>query len=457
MYKHALCIHPYRKDLKKFRFIPPIGLESIGRVVSKYAETLDIVDLRYENERTPDFIRPETGLVCFSINWQRRLNFVAAEIQSVPEGVLTIVGGRHATEDPEGWLVKCPNVDAVVRGDGEEAMEEICRGRPLDKIDGLSFRAGHRIVHNPVRKLGPIDNGLFPDRSRRRYTYRVEIQNVDTGLDFDLCSASRGCPYNCRFCSFNVNPWGEKRNWSGRSPESVVEELTQIQAPLVGFTDEIFTHDSERVERICDLILERGIKKKYIANARLEIARQPELIKKMTSAGFAMFLLGIESAQDKTLKSMRKGFNTRQIRSFFSVLRQWPIFLHGYFIIGNIGESLEEIEQVVPFARELGLDTVNLTLLRSSPHSGLGELVARNPGYHISPTGKVYSDRIPMAELKDLRLRLARKFYNRRQGLKILDKLRRTGLLSLFFSRGINSAASFFYSLRKAWVAGHRP
>ena len=66
----------------------------------------------------------------------------------------------------------------------------------------------------------------------------------------------------------------------------------------------------DRVERICDLILERGIRKKYVVQARLEIARRPEVIDKMELAGFSMLLLGIESAQDKTLRSMRKGFNT---------------------------------------------------------------------------------------------------------------------------------------------------
>ena len=97
----------------------------------------------------------------------------------------------------------------------------------------------------------------------------------------------------------------------------------------------------DRVERICDLILDRGIRKKYIINARLEIARRPDVIRKMELAGFAMLLLGIESAHDKTLRSMRKGFNTAKIREYFAVLRNRPMILNGYFILGNIGESVE--------------------------------------------------------------------------------------------------------------------
>ena len=454
--QHVLCVYPYRKDLKKFGFIPPLGLELIGTVIEPYTRALDIIDLRYESKRTSDFLRPQTDMVCFSINWERRVKSLRKEIRSVPPHIFTILGGRHATEDPEGWLASCPNVDAVVRGDGEEVMEELCKGVPLENIAGLSFRNGDGIIHNPVRKLGPLKDQFCPNRSLRRYTYEVELGNIPTGVEMDMFSASRGCPFNCTFCSFNFNPWGEKRNWSGRSPESIVEELARIKAPLVGFTDEIFTHDMDRVERICDLILDRGIRKKYIINARLEIARRPDVIRKMELAGFAMLLLGIESAQDKTLRSMRKGFNTAKIREYFDVLRGRPILLHGYFILGNIGESVAEMKQIVPFAQELGLDSIVLCILRNNPHSGIDELVAQHSDYHIAPSGRVYSDHCSEKELRRLRRRLHRKFYSRRQFLRILDKGRRSGLLKLLFSQGPSNSIRFVNSLLKALVAGHR-
>ncbi len=456
MFQRVLCVYPYRKDLKKFRFIPPIGLEFIGKILEPYAQALDIIDLRYESNRTADFLRPETDMVCFSVNWKRHVEFLREEIMSVPPDIFTVLGGRHATEDPAGWLNSCPNVDAVVRGDGEEVMEELCQGVPFENIAGLSFRKGNSIFHNPVRRLGAMKDQLYPNRSLRRYTYEVEMQKIGTGVELDMVSASRGCPFNCNFCSFNFNPWGEKRNWSGRSPESIVEELAQIKAPLVAFTDEVFTHDMDRVERICDLIMERGIRKKYIINARLEIARRPDVIRKMELAGFAMLLLGIESAQDKTLHSMRKGFNTGKVREYFTVLRDRPMILNGYFILGNIGESVEEMMQIVPFAHELGLDTLVLCLLRNNPHSGLDELVAQNSDYHIAANGKVYSDHCSVKALTRLRRRLDQKFYSKRQVLRILDKGRRSGLLKLFFAQGPSNSTRFVYSLLKAWVDGHR-
>ena len=128
---------------------------------------------------------------------------------------------------------------------------------------------------------------------------------------------------------------------------------------------------------------------------------------------------------------------------------------HGYFILGNIGESVEEMMQIAPFARELGLDTVNISLLRCSPFSGLEELVAKNPDYHIAPSGKIYSEQCSIKQLKRLRNRLLRKIYTKRHMLSILDKGRRSGLLRMFLTQRPSSLAKFFYSLLKVSVWSH--
>ena len=220
------------------------------------------------------------------------------------------------------------------------------------------------------------------------------------------------------------------RPWTARSPESVVNELGETKARLVGFVDDLFTHDMNRVERICDLIIARGIRKRYFVNARLEIARRPDVLRKMEQAGFSMLMLGVESAHDKTLRSMRKGFDVARIRKHFEVLRHSCMFLHGYFILGCIGESIDDMLQIAPFAHELGLDTIALSVLRSSPHSGLDELVANSPGYHVAPNGKIYSDECSVAQLGDLRKRIYRQFYTPGQIARVGIKGIRNNVLS---------------------------
>ncbi|MGB2824094.1 MAG: cobalamin-dependent protein, partial [Phycisphaerae bacterium] len=227
-FRHALCVYPYRRELNEAGFFPPLGLEFIAAVVQPYARSLDLIDLRGQSRRTRDFLQPQTDLICFSVNWDSDREFVAEEIRSGPPGVFTVVGGRHATECPERWLAEFPNVDAVVRGDGEEAMTELCRRVPMEQIAGLSFRRGDRILHNPNRTLSALRDDLYPDRSLRRRKYALEVRGVDSGVQIDSIASSRGCPFNCTFCSFNRNPWGQKRRWTARSPESVVDELAQI-------------------------------------------------------------------------------------------------------------------------------------------------------------------------------------------------------------------------------------
>ena len=451
MYRHVLCVYPYRRELGRDAYFPPLGLECVAGVLEKHAESIDVVDLRRERKRTVDFLRPDTDLVAFSVNWDCEGDFVREEIRSVPSGTLTIVGGRHATNDPESILSDCPNVDVLVRGDGEEIVEELASGRPLEDVAGISFRNGRAPTpapssgagsppeapgskngfhHNPVRQPGPARDDLWPNRRLRRYEYTLGVEGFSASIGLDSVASSRGCPFNCTYCSFSRNPWGTKRNWSARSPESVVDELEDIEAGVVAFTDDNFTHDMGRVERICDLIAERGIKKRYVVNARLEIARRPDVLRKMERAGFSMLLLGIESTQDRTLRSMRKGFDTAKIREYFRVLRRSSMILHGYFIVGNIGESEKEMLSISRFAHELGVDSLGLCILRDSPHSGMAELVAASPGYHIDALRRVYSDKYSSSFLRNLRRRINREFYTPGHVLHVLKKALRNKVLT---------------------------
>ena len=429
MFRHVLCVYPYRVGVSRSFNLPPLGLELIAAVLEQHAQAIDIVDLRFESGHTVDFLRPDTDLVCFCVNWAWESSFVREEVDSVRPDVLTIVGGRHATQDPQQWLEDFPNVDILVRGDGEETVEEIARGDSLEGIAGISYRLDGRVVHNPGRQCAPVPDGLCPNRNLRRYSYGIEVGGF-CRLPFDTVASSRGCPFNCKFCSFSRNPWGSKRHWSARSPESVVRELGEIDSGIVFFVDDNFTHDMDRVGAICDLVVARGIRKRYLVNARVEIARRPDVLRKMERAGFSALLLGIESAQDKTLRSMRKGFDTRQLREYFRVLRKTRMLLHGYFIIGNIGETEEEMLEIAPFARELGVHTVSLCPLRNERYSGLEELVAESPGYHIGADDKVYSDNYPPAHLRRIRDTILRQFHKPGQVLGVLSRFLRNRLIT---------------------------
>jgi radical SAM superfamily enzyme YgiQ (UPF0313 family) len=423
-YKNAICIYPYKRELKTVGFLPPIGLEYVASAIEDIVESVKIIDLRYEKKPLSAFIDKNTDLVLVSYNWDEEEEFVKGIINSVPENITLIVGGRYATENANELLRDIPRIDGIVRGDGEEIAKEIVHKGISSDIDGLSFRLNEKIVHNKNRQLEPVPSDFYPNRKLRRYKYMVTLDKFISDIQMDLMLGSRGCPYNCKFCDFKFNPLGEKRKWSVRRPESVVAEIKTIEADVIGFADDIFTADMDWVERVCDLIIKEGIKKKYVINARLEVAKRPDVLKKMYKAGFMAFLLGIESAQDKTLTSMNKGFTTAKVREYFQVLRQFNFIYHCYFIIGNIGETKDEMLDIVNFSHELGIDTLGLSILRATRYSPLKDTLKELDDYHIEEgSGKVYSDMISLKELQHIRRNVNASFFTIPVILRILKKL----------------------------------
>ena len=423
-YKNVVCIYPYKDELKTVGFLPPIGLEYVASAIEDLVESVTILDLRYEKKPLSSFIDKNTDLVLVSHNWGIEEEFVRATINSIPEDITVIVGGRYATEYVNELFDNIPRIDGIVRGDGEEVAREIVQKGVAADIDGLSFRSNDTIVHNNNRRLEPLQSDFYPNRHLRRYNYMVTLDEYQSDIQIDLMLGSRGCPFNCKFCDFKFNPLGEKRKWSVRTPESVISEIKTIEAGVVGFADDIFTADMDWVERVCDLILKEGIRKKYVINARLEVAKRPEVLTKMYKAGFMVFLLGIESAHDKTLASMNKGFTSAAVREYFEVLRHFNFIYHCYFIIGNIGETREEMLDAIEFAHELGADTLGLSVLRATKYSPLKDILKGLDDYHIEESsGKVYSDMLSVEELQQIRRDVNASFFTIPVILRVLKKL----------------------------------
>jgi radical SAM superfamily enzyme YgiQ (UPF0313 family) len=423
-YKNVLCLYPYKQELKTVGFLPPIGLEYIASAIEDIVETIKVIDLRFEKQPVLSAIEEDTDLVLISHNWGVEDEFVKDLINSIPEKLTVIVGGRYATEHVEELFQNIPRIDGIVRGDGEETAREIVLNGLSADIDGLSFKSNGEIIHNRNRRLEPVRSDFYPNRRLRRYRYMVSGDGFTSDVEVDLMLGSRGCPYNCKFCDFKFNPLGEKRKWSERTPESIVSEIKTIEADIIGFADDIFTADMDWVERVCDLISREGIKKKYAINARLEVAKRPDVLKKMYKAGFMAFLLGIESAHDKTLASMNKGFTTEKVKEYFEVLRQFNFIYHCYFIIGNIGESREEMLDIVKFSHELGVDTIGLSILRATKYSPLKEMVKNYDNYHIEDeSGKVYSDMLSVDDLQQIRRDVNASFFTMPVVMRVLRKM----------------------------------
>jgi radical SAM superfamily enzyme YgiQ (UPF0313 family) len=193
--------------------------------------------------------------------------------------------------------------------------------------------------------------------------------------------------------------------------------------------DENFFVDLGRVEKICGLIIKEGIRKVIGVQARIDVSRYPALLRKMWDAGFRILSIGVESAYDKTLDMLDKKTTVREIREAFEVFRKTRFMTNGYFIVGNIGETKEEIYNILRFARSLGLDFMTLNILHMEENSGLSELVESAPGYHVAEDGTIYSHHASKAELRAIRRNMDAKFYSPRQVLRIVRKGLDTGIL----------------------------
>ncbi|TRZ81579.1 radical SAM protein [bacterium] len=440
-YKHALFLYPY--GVKKTttasvnRLFPPTGLEYIATSAKGFAEKITLLDLRYEEElSTPekllDFIRKEIDIICVSIGWDREFNDICDLLNLMPDNIPLVVGGYKATEQVEELFQACPNIDIIVRGEGEETIREILKDLPKEDILGISYRKEGEVFHNQIRPLPEIDIIPYPDRGLRKGKYQLSLYGMRiTNLKFDTVLSARGCPFNCKFCTFSLNPLGQKRPYAERSISSVIEEIELLDADVILFSDDNFATNVKRASVICDEIIKRKIKKRFLAQVRIEIAQHPALIAKMVKAGFKMLSLGIESPHDHILAQLGKGFGRAQLREAFDVLRKYPIFYHGYFIYGNIGETKEEMLYISQFARELGVDTVACNKLRADKFSPIRKIVEKMPQYHLTAKGEVYSDRYSHSALKKINKRIKFTFYTPLKILKIVNKSIRVRFFTL--------------------------
>ncbi len=444
-YRHVLALSPYFGHSTDTRgLFPPTGLEYIAASMKGLVGKVTVMDLRQERpfqdpRALSAFIRQDVDLLCISVGWRSRFEKICDFISQLPREVTTIVGGYQATLEVEGVFERCPNVTAVVRGEGEEIIKQVVTGVPFEEIRGLSYRRDGRIVHNENQALPGLDHIAYPDRSLRRHDYYWGRDGIRFSRHtFDTILTARGCPFKCKFCTFSLNPLGQKREYTERPIESVIEELKTVTADTVLFSDDNFATNPKRAEQLCDLIIENKIQKTFVVQARVDIARHRRLLDKCWQAGFRVFLIGVESPHDRILAQLQKGITQQQVREAFAVLTQYDFHLHGYFIYGNLGETEEEMLYIPKFAREIGLDSISFQKLRVEKFSPLKEAVENTPGYYYeSIGGPVFSDKYGPKELKRIRNRIRSQFYTVPQLLRIAAKARRIGLVTGWDIAGI--------------------
>ena len=314
-------------------------------------------------------------------------------------GAFVVMGGFHPTALPEEVL-KLSCVDVVVIGEGEETFRELVLKGPSRDIKGIAYREGGGIVYTGAREIiANIDSIRFPLRSLRpdRYGEKGDAYSIDT------IYTSRGCPWSCSFCANDQMHKG----WRGRSAENVVEEIALLHDPnnkkLLKIWDANFLTNIGRAEKICDMMIERGLTNfRIMTESRAkDLVRAERILDKLRRVGLSKVGLGIESPSEATLALMNKKNSLDDVAKAIELCSKNSIGAEGYFIIGHYTENIQDTVAYPDFARSLGLRQALFMVMTPYPGTGI-YTEYKNEGKIKSFDWDLYNNYCPVVETRSM-------------------------------------------------------
>lgn len=314
-------------------------------------QTIDVV-----NAYGPDYIVAEiTTSTCFE-DYE-----VIRRIKEAYGTAKIIIGGTHATALPEKVLSECPHIDIIARQEYDFTIGEIVRANGCYKqVQGISYREGGKIIHNPDRPwLEDMDSLPFISKTVEKFLNVNDYFYAFARQPMIQIFSARGCPFHCNFCSYPETMSG--RRFRRRSVENFVDEIEYIcrEMPYIQeifIEDDTFTADKKRVVEICDEIVRRGLKPVWSCNTRADLPY--EVMAKMKEAGCRLLVVGYESGNQEVLNQTKKGITLEQSLAFAQSTKKLKIKVFGCFMIGLKGDSRETIEDTFRFAKKLYPDMV---------------------------------------------------------------------------------------------------
>jgi len=288
--------------------LEPLGLELVAASARKAGHEVQIMDLQTETHR--DYFRLlerwRPDAIAFSCNYLANvpeiLDLAKLSRKLLPE-CLIMIGGHSASFTAEELLEHGEGaVDCVLKGEGEPVIAAVLETARHDRknlhlVPGVRTRNGDGPRPMFVQSL----NDLLPARDLVRHRRRYFIGVLDPCASIEF---SRGCPWDCVFCS----AWTfYGRSYRTKSPECAIEELKQIREPGIFLLDDVAFIQAEHGMRIGEMIAQRGIKKQYYLETRGDILlRNKEVFKFWRTIGLEYMFLGIEAIDEEGLKQFRK-------------------------------------------------------------------------------------------------------------------------------------------------------
>ncbi len=328
-------------------------LKELGYEVKVFIEDIAEVDWSYVED---------SDIVCISTITPTAIRAYEIGDRLRALGIPVVMGGAHPTFMAEEAL---QHADYVIKGEGETGLPKLLqylnRGTPsLSDIEGLSYidRTG-KVYHNPVAPLiEDLDTLPMPDYSLVHGWTKSNVYALYT---------SRGCPYNCKFCSV-IQMFGRK--YRHKSVEKTLEELrfaAKINKSVKFIVDDNFAANKKRTKEILRALIEEKVKLRWSAQVRVEVAKDPELLRLMADSGCYNLYIGFESVNPDTLKAFNKSQDLNDIVECIKKVKDHGIHIHGMFVLGADTDTVDTVRKTSEFASDLGIDTVQFVMLTPLP------------------------------------------------------------------------------------------
>jgi hopanoid biosynthesis associated radical SAM protein HpnJ len=286
--------------------------------------------------------------------------------------------GPHVTVLPEQSLRDGSAIDFVVRKEFDYATKEFAEGKPLDQILGASYRKNGSVVHNADRPqlqdldaLPHVTDIYHRDLDVRRYNVPFLLH------PYVSLYTTRGCPAQCTFCLWPQTTSGHA--WRKRSTDDVAREMAKAKEywPYVKeffFDDDTFNIQKARTIELCEKL--KPLKLTWSCTSR--VTTDYETLKAMKEAGCRLMIVGYESGDQQILKNIKKGATLERARQFTKDAHKLGLVIHGDFILGLPGETRETIKNTVAFAKELDVETIQVSVAHAYPGTELYDFAIKN-------------------------------------------------------------------------------
>jgi anaerobic magnesium-protoporphyrin IX monomethyl ester cyclase len=384
-----------RPSYQSHKITPPLGLGYLSSFLKRRGVETKIMDGLRDNLTNEQLVKmvlelkPDAvGITCLT-DYYKEVVDLARRLKK--HHVRCIIGGVHPTFLPYETL-KDSGADYVVCGEGELAMAKlVCNEFSNDRIQGvytLSDFEEKNMVFGKGELIDDLDSIPFPDWEEidpncyPKAPHGGIVRNFPIGV----VTTSRGCPYECTFCA-SSRFYDRKIRF--RSAENIIQEIVYLKKNFgvqeIHFEDDNLTLDKEHIEKICHLLIERGIELAWSCPNGVRADKvDSELLLLMKRSGCYCLAYGIESANNRILGNVRKQVSTSVVEESIKMASDLGICCVGFFIFGLPGETRESVQESIAFAKKSGLSRAQFLVLSILPGSELWDRYAKNFGTNWS-------------------------------------------------------------------------